>query len=317
MKPLGARLAADFSKQVDSENQLVFGFGLAGEILCCERTPFENSRKTLANGVGSWKTVLEVPCTYRVFIIGVDGQVKNINIANESLLVSFVQPVPEGVLLVGSRCAWKKNGVQKNAAIFDLNGTCVRRFTLGDGINDVRADSVGNIWVTYFDEGIFGNYGWANPGPEPIGAPGVVKFDSFGNRVWFLDAEKTKTSFPADVYAFNLISDELAYFYPYTDFPVTKIEGRAHRVHEYRCSVDGAHALALSGNKVALFGGYEPKHQLRVLELGEGTTRRIDNFEVHCEGVGKVKNVTAFGVQSALYFCIERKLFVLDDWMLP
>lgn len=48
---------------------------------------------------------------------------------------------------------------------------------LGDGIGHVLATSTGQVWVGYFDEGIYGNYGWGRTdSEEPVGAYGIVRF---------------------------------------------------------------------------------------------------------------------------------------------
>ena len=48
---------------------------------------------------------------------------------------------------------------------------------LGDGIGQVAATSDGDVWAGYFDEGVYGNYGWGDPGGEaPVGACGLVRF---------------------------------------------------------------------------------------------------------------------------------------------
>lgn len=63
-------------------------------------------------------------------------------------------------LVVGARCRYRPDhGAEHNAIIFDTLGERVRDFTLGDGITDVQVSSGGTIWVSYFDEGVYGNYG--------------------------------------------------------------------------------------------------------------------------------------------------------------
>jgi hypothetical protein len=50
-----------------------------------------------------------------------------------------------------------------------------RRF-FGDGIEHVQATSAGEIWVGFFDEGIYGNYGWGSGTQLPVGRTGLVRF---------------------------------------------------------------------------------------------------------------------------------------------
>ena len=46
-----------------------------------------------------------------------------------------------------------------NAVLYDADGQVVSEHVLGDGIGHALADSAGQVWVGYFDEGIYGNYG--------------------------------------------------------------------------------------------------------------------------------------------------------------
>lgn len=61
---------------------------------------------------------------------------------------------------------------------------CDREFLLGDGISHVQSDANGNIWTGYFDEGVFGNYGWATP----AGAAGLSCFTKSGEKIWGYEA---------------------------------------------------------------------------------------------------------------------------------
>jgi hypothetical protein len=180
-----ARLVADFTTEIEpSEKYLAFGFGLAGEIVVASRRSEESPTVEKEHGIFP-KSQLEGASDYRVLVKRDEQPLKRIVIRSERTPCSFVQHVPDGLLMVGARCAWRVSGPEQNAVVFDESGKVVRRFTLGDGINDVRTDSKGSIWVSYFDEGVFGNRGWNSPGPEPIGASGLVAFDSSGQRIFF------------------------------------------------------------------------------------------------------------------------------------
>ena len=75
-----------------------------------------------------------------------------------------VQPMPGGrFLIVGARCRWRRNGPDRNAVLYDAAGHVVGEQVLGDGIAHVLATAAGEVWVGYFDEGIYGNYGWGRP----------------------------------------------------------------------------------------------------------------------------------------------------------
>jgi hypothetical protein len=125
---------------------------------------------------------------------------------------------------------------------------------LGDGIQYVQADKRGNIWVGYFDEGVYGNFGWGGAGnAAPVGAAGLVCFDTQGQRVWEYQPV-SGTDFISDVYALNVFGNE-AWAYYYTDFPLVRIGGDWN-VEAWTTRVAGGRAFAVGNAKVLMFGGY-------------------------------------------------------------
>ena len=136
-----------------------------------------------------------------------------------------IQPLPDGeILLVGTRAERRPDGSHDlNASVLGLDGMRRREFLLGDGIEDVQTTADGRIWVSYFDEGVFGNFGWGEPGgPAPIGSSGLVR--------WLSDRRSTgpqssaRPRRDADCYALNVASDAVWACY-YTEFPLVRIAG--------------------------------------------------------------------------------------------
>ncbi|VFS52911.1 hypothetical protein [Budvicia aquatica] len=96
----------------------------------------------------------------------------------------YVQRVGDDqILLVGARCHYNEGKPDKNAALYNHYGQLINRFTLGDGIEQVNVTASNEVWVGYFDEGVFGNYGWG----QPLGQYGLVKFDLEGHILWQAD----------------------------------------------------------------------------------------------------------------------------------
>ncbi|WP_329565661.1 hypothetical protein [Streptomyces sp. NBC_01361] len=171
-----------------------------------------------------------------------------------------VQPLPGArVLVVGARARWRPEGADRNAIVYDADGRVVAEATLGDGISHVFATHTGDIWVGYFDEGVYGNLGWGNPGtPAPMGQYGLIRFSSDLETQWHFPSH---TSEPwgaiSDCYALNIDGDAAWACY-YTDFPIVRI--RDGVVTSWHNSVAGATALAVEDSRVALLGGYGPHH---------------------------------------------------------
>ena len=91
-------------------------------------------------------------------------------IADLALAHITVQPMPGGKFLVaGARCRWRRDGPDRNGVLYDADGQVVAEGVLGDGIGHVLATSDGQVWIGYFDEGIYGNYGWGQADTERAG----------------------------------------------------------------------------------------------------------------------------------------------------
>jgi hypothetical protein len=91
-------------------------------------------------------------------------------------------------------------------------------FDLGDGSQDLQTTLDGKIWVSYFDEGVFGG---------GIGNQGLVCFDAAGVPVFrFAEfAEKHGLPMIYDCYAMNVASENEIWLNYYTDFPLVRLRG--------------------------------------------------------------------------------------------
>jgi hypothetical protein len=140
-----------------------------------------------------------------------------------------------------------------NALVFDAHGG-VREFCLGDGIQHVQIDRLGRIWVGYFDEGVFGNFGWGISGAsQPLGAAGLVCYDQYGRATWEY-SPSDGLEYIADCYALN-VAEEYVWACYYTDFPIIRIDPQG-RVDGWRTDLSGPRELAVEGTSVLSFGGY-------------------------------------------------------------
>ncbi len=151
-----------------------------------------------------------------------DGHIETIELKNLPLIPTEVDIFSDGtVLIVQSRCLKDGNDVERNARRYNPNGQLVDAFTLGDGIQQVQIDESDTIWVSYFDEGIFGNFGW----DDPLGSDGVVAYTIHGKRLW------GASNFGiVDCYALNVVSSQEVYFYYYDDFYLVKLNKKKDAV---------------------------------------------------------------------------------------
>lgn len=252
--------------------------GPAGEAVALWCTPEAKAaleeRRTAPNGVRYSPTVLDRSVPVRVTTYTPEAT-HTVAIWDLTLPSPHVQPLPGGrILLVGSRCQWYDEGADHNAAIYDSDGNLVAEGVLGDGIGRLATTPEGRIWVGYFDEGIFGNFGWgvSMGGATPIGAPGLVCFDDSFTPVWSFAEAAADVGSISDCYCLN-VTGETAWVSYYTDFPVVRADTTG--ATGWRTDGDAAYVLLAdeATRRVALFSGYgaSNRDRLRVGTLDDAT----------------------------------------------
>jgi hypothetical protein len=163
----------------DSSKLVAFNLGPSNEILFLEALN-ELDRKIVESGWATFfKSKPEVSQSYLLSVYFPEGEkTHSINIHGESFNITEVQPTQDGYLLVCPRCYRRSDSdVEKNGRVYDVSGNLVSEIILGDGIEQIFVLRGQNVWVSYFDEGIFGNCGW----DSPLGSAGL-----FGVRTGWL-----------------------------------------------------------------------------------------------------------------------------------
>lgn len=192
-----------------------------------------------------------------------------------------VQPLPDGrVLAVGARARWRQDGPDRNAIIYSADGTALAAETLGDGIEHVFTTGTGHVWVGYFDEGVYGNYGWGEAdGPEPIGSCGLARFSPGLKTDWrFPSHVNNPWGAISDCYALNVDADT-AWTYYYTDFPIVRVHDGT--LTGWHGADAGARALITDGSRIALYGGYDAdRDRLVDGQLADGRMRSTGAYRV-------------------------------------
>jgi len=210
------------------------------------------------------------------------------------------------VLVVAPRCQRFQDGTHElNAKVYDRTGTLKREFLLGDGIEHVQIDAPGNIWVGYFDEGVYGNFGWPIGGT--IGAAGLSCFSATGQKLWDFSPPEG-FDYISDCYALNVSLDGVWAYY-YTGFPFVRIDANL----EMRCweneFIGGAHTLAVEGNQVLLYGGYgDKKTNCYWLRLADQSAELIADVSLALPGNVDLAQARVIGRNDELH------VFSGDDW---
>jgi len=187
----------------------------------------------------------------------------------------IVQTLPEdNVLVVAPRCQRSRDGThEQNAQVYRADGSLAAEFCLGDGIEHVQADKAGRLWVGYFDEGIFGNFGWGSgEGATPLGVAGLVCYDMRGKKLWEFQPPPGFEDV-ADCYALN-VAEEAVWACYYTDFPIVLVDSLGH-TKAWTTDLSGPRELAVSGDSVLVYGGYGKKQECNLLRLRDGRAEHV------------------------------------------
>jgi hypothetical protein len=303
-----ATLLADLRPALDGwADPIAFGVGYDGAVYVAARRP---STEPLREDGFPKSRLLEPADTLVVRAHG--GAIQTVTVPAASVVVSYVQPIPGGILLVGARCHWRAEGPEQNAFVVDWEGNVVRSFTVGDGVQDVRVTAEGHTWVSYFDEGVFGNYGWGNPGPDPIGASGLVELDAEGKVRFTYDPKAARTDWICDAYAVNLADDGALWLYFYSEFPIVRI--REHEYRSWSLGVSGGRALAVREGRALLFGDYAERSLGRLIALENDAAHVVEEVRIDDGSGGRLDGARVCGRGERLFFLKDRQVLVVQDW---
>ncbi len=245
-------------------------------------------------------------CDWRVVALHPDGWSSEILIQNQKDNFDLVQPLHNGFLLGTRRCKYAGEATEANGHLFDNHGQLVGRILLGDGIAHLQTTTSDEIWVSYLDEGIYGNLGWR----KPIGKAGLIRFDLEGKICFRF--EGVAGLGPVDhCYYLNVISEREAWFYYYSQFALVQI--RDDRIVRYwDCPVKGSSGLAVWGDNLAMQGGYE-RHDWRLLDVS-GVDAVVEEKAITFrtpEGLPlEAESATARG--SAIWFVVGEDIYRFD-----
>jgi hypothetical protein len=258
------------------------------------------------SGVTSAKVVPDKPQRYRVLGLENAKPALDVLIAGANFNAHHVQPVEDGFLLVGSRSFRRgADDFDLNAHLFDAHGHYRKSFLLNDGVQDVQVTASGTIWTSYFDEGVFGNFGWR----EPVGAAGLIEWTSDGKRLYEFVPPAGLESI-ADCYALNVESDSVAWCYYYTDFALVRIHNRVAESY-WKMPISGSHCFAISGSH-ALFGGdYDNRNRYSVFRIAPGE-RPVLLKQFVLELGGPSPRVRAAGRGDTIWLLAESRLYGLQ-----
>ncbi|WHX80005.1 hypothetical protein QNH32_05190 [Priestia flexa] len=101
--------------------------------------------------------------------------------------------------------------------VFSCEGEVMKEFSVGEGIADCQVDDVHQIWISYFDEGIFSGFEMSRSDLVALDIDGNIIFD-YGDIVNVHNLPSID-----DCYGMNVLGDEIWLYY-YSEFPVVQLK---------------------------------------------------------------------------------------------
>ncbi|MGA5128773.1 hypothetical protein ACPCTO_03100 [Streptomyces olivoreticuli] len=240
-----------------------------------------DDRKVLATTVDAWGRALWLLCPdaelvpnrygrprpqprglpYDALLVTSDrGTVRELVLRGVPSLVTGLDSLPNGRTILHGH----SDAHERNALIYHRDGAIRRRFAMGRAMGFMMADREHNLWSAYFDEGVY---------VDPVSRPGLVRWDSGGNRRWGYSAPKG-VEYIDTVYALN-VDDGVAWADYYPTFPL--LEVRADGSFRLRKTPAPAPVgLAVGGDEAVLLGGGRQPDRLHRCRLTDGEALLVD-----------------------------------------
>lgn len=208
-------------------------------------------------------------------------------------------------LIVGARCRYhSEDNIDNNAVVVDERGNIKRKFILGDGIQDIKIESNSIIWTGYFDEGVYGNYGWDNP----IGSCGLRSWTLDGNVDYIYNPSNYDYAID-DCYSLNIASNNEKWFYFYTEFYLGKISN--DNVEYYSIDIDGGNTIAISNNYIVSDEGYGKRSTFSLLRENNSKYEKIKTFNfLDKESKEELEIITSHAYGEYLLMRTNRKIYM-------
>lgn len=301
--PIQPSSVCSLHREIDDGSVVGFNVGPSGEVcFVVALNPLDDRSE------GFMKLVPASPQRHRILMVRAGEVELDLIIDSMPLNIHDIQPLDDSLLLACARSEYRgPDDFDRNARVYSRDGMFLREFLLGDGIEAIQATRRGELWVSYFDEGVFGNHGWR----DPVGASGLVAWGSAGEKIY--EYEPTAAVGPIiDCYALNVATDEDVWCYYYTGFPLVHLHEK-RIASTWNIPVAGSRAFAVGAGHALFAGGYKDRDTFVLVRLGtDGEVVQIGQFELReAEGdVVKVERVAGRG--SSLYVLSENILYEVE-----
>jgi hypothetical protein len=170
---------------------------------------------------------------------------------------------------------------EHNIFIFNLSGVKLGSFNGGDGIQDLEVSKKG-IWISYFDEGVFG---------RGISSEGLVLVSSTGTVLFRFHSDLISGPGISDCYAICKGKGDSLWLFPYTDFPLVQVfpESKEFKSYNIPKKLHGASAICVRGKYGYFYDSYNSNGELFCLEIGKQKFQTLGKFNGLARGLGNSK----------------------------
>ena len=167
---------------------------------------------------------------------------------------------------------------EDNVFIFNLLGTILGSFNCGDGIEDLEVSKEG-IWISYFDEGVFGT---------GLSTEGLVLVDFSGNVIFRFHSDLLNAPSIEDCYAICKGQGNTIWLFPYMEFPLVQVFPESRIVKSYKVpkKLHGSSAICVRGKYSYFYNSYSSDGEFICWEIGKKQVQSIGNFNGVTRGLG-------------------------------
>lgn len=236
------------------------------------------------------------PCI--IYLDKNNGSISNINL-NVDIDVESVICMQR----IGERWLFIFNYEDENAVIYNPDGSEYCKFYAGEGIQDCQVDVNEDIWVSYCDEGVFGEC--------PIGANGIVAFDSTGQLIfdsYDQYVEKYNITYIDDCYAINVLDGDVWLYY-YSEFPLVQMKDKKIHMSWNEINVIKeirSESFAVAQDKVVFIT------QDKKLVVYDLNNNHVYDMNLRNELGEPIQFGTYYSRGSVMYFQTDDRLYFVD-----
>ena len=130
-------------------------------------------------------------------------------------------------------------------------------------------DAIGNTWVGYFDEAVFGN--------QNLGHQGLIKFDCHARPAFQFQRDAINVPPIFDCYALNVAGRDEAWLCYYDPFPLVRVQADKPELILSETPVAGSKAIMLDRKRqhCAFWPGYNKDSRVHIVDLETKECLRI------------------------------------------